>query len=747
MKLSGSIEHIVYRSEETGYTVAVVDVEGKPTTCVGSFPMLSEGEWLEAEGEFTESKYGTQFKVSRFRLKPPDNEDGIARFLASGLIRGVGEATASAIVSRFGKEALDVIEFSPARLAEIRGISERKALEISENFKSVRNVSASVIYLQQYGVTAAMALRIVKVYRERTEELVGKNPYRLIEDVDGIGFLTADRIAQEMGVGRDSDFRLRAGLLHCMQELTQNSGSTFCQESELIRSARSLLDLPAEGFEARCQSQIRQLLLDRKLTAWTEEGEPCVALTLYYKIEKSLAARLLNLEAEFRHPIADCEGEIAHYEKINGIALHEGQKEAVRAALEHGVSVITGGPGTGKTTIVRCVLHLLRENGLKAVLCAPTGRAAKRLAESTGEEAATIHRLLDLDFKDGRGFFTFNEQTRLPADAVIVDEVSMVDCALMNSLASAVRPGRRLILVGDKDQLPSVSPGNVLADIIASGEFSVTQLTHIYRQSATSQIAANAHRINRGEFPLFAGRDSDFLLCEREDPGQILAELESMCCTRIPRYLGTDPTEIQVLAPMKRGLLGVENLNRRLQKLLNPPLTGKAELSEGNQVFRVGDKVMQTVNNYNMEWERPGEGAFTERGSGVFNGDIGLVEEVDQPTGSLTVRFDDGRLCRCSAVHLPDLTLPYAISTHKSQGCEFDAAVIPVTSGPPALFNRNLLYTAVTRAKKLVVLIGSRAAIARMIANNYIEKRNTMLTGLLRSEKEKRKALAGDEDA
>ena len=745
MKLSGSIEHIVYRSEETGYTVAVVDVEGQPTTCVGSFPMLSEGEWLEAEGDFVESKYGRQFKVARFQLQAPKSEDGIVRFLSSGLIRGVGEVTASAIVSKFGRDAMEVIEFAPARLAEIRGISERKALEISENFKKVKNVSASVMYLQQYGVTAALALRIVKVYREQTEAVVSQNPYRLVEDVDGIGFLTADRIAREMGVGRESPFRLRAGLLHGMQELTQNTGSTFCRETELIRATRQLLDIPAEGFEQRCAEQIRQLLMDRRLTAWSENGEPCVALTQYFRIEKSLAARLLQLEGEFCHPIPDCEGEIAHYEKINGMALHEGQKAAIRAVLTHGVSVITGGPGTGKTTIVRCVLHLLRENGLKTVLCAPTGRAAKRLAESTGEEAATIHRLLDLDFKDGKGFFTFNEQTRLPADAVIVDEVSMVDCALMNSLVSAVRPGKRLILVGDKDQLPSVSPGNVLADIIASGEFSVSELTQIYRQSANSQIAANAHRINQGEFPVFAGKNSDFLLCEREDPEQMLRELESMCCVRIPRYLGTDPTEIQVLAPMKRGLLGVENLNRRLQKLLNPPLTGKAELSEGGQVFRVGDKVMQTVNNYQMEWERPGEGVYTERGSGVFNGDIGLIEEVDQPSGSLKVRFDDGRLCHYSAVDLPDLTLSYAISIHKSQGCEFDAAVIPVTSGPPTLFNRNLLYTAVTRAKKLVVLIGSRTGISRMISNNYIEKRNTMLTGLLRSEKEKRQALAGDE--
>lgn len=739
MTIFGSVENIIYHNSENGYSVFELDSRGQPVTCVGNFPVIAQGEYFELDGEFKTTKYGEQFSVTAYRVKPPDTVYDIARYLGSGLIKGVGEITAAAIVERFGTDTMSVIEYDPARLKEVRGISERRALEIGESVRQLRSMQSAVMFLQKCGVTPNMALKIYKTYGDDTEETVARNPYKLVEDVDGIGFLTADRIARNMGIEPDSEFRIRAGMLHALREMTVSSGSTYLFRENLVRDTMQLLHIRGEENQAKAEQMIDGLAVDGKLICFEDQGVACVALTEYYRIEKALAAKLVKLKEQFTGQEADCAEDIAEYERINGITLHEGQRAAVEQAVNSGVAVITGGPGTGKTTIVRCIMHIFRNRRINTVLCAPTGRAAKRLSESTGEEAFTIHRLLDLDYKDGKGFFTYNENTRLPQDAVIVDEVSMVDCYLMNCLARAVRDGKRLILVGDKDQLPSVSAGNVLSDIIESGIMPVTILTQIYRQSEFSQIVTNAHRINCGEMPEFAGRQSDFLLCEREDGREILQEIVTMYTRRIPEFLGIRPQEIQVLAPLKKGQCGVENVNATLQRLVNPARAGEPECALEHMVLRKGDKVMQTVNNYKLEWTR--EGDFTERGVGVFNGDIGYVESVTAGSGEVAVLFEDGRRAVYNAAEVGDLTLSYCISIHKSQGCEFDVVIIPVTAGRESIFNRNLLYTAITRARKLVVLIGTRQNIRRMVANNYTEKRYTLLCRFLHSQKEQYDAL------
>lgn len=739
MTIFGSVESIIYHNSENGYSVFDIDYRGQFVTCVGNFPVIAEGEYFELEGEYRTTKYGEQFNVTAYRVKDPDTIFDIARYLSSGLIKGVGEVTAAAIVEAFGTDTMSVIEFNPARLAEVKGISVKRAMEIGESVRQLRDMQSAVMFLQKYDVSPNMALKIYKAYGEATEATVVRNPYQLVEDIDGIGFLTADRIARNMGIENDSEFRIRAGMLHSLKEYTASTGSTYLKRSELIGETLRLLHISGEKNAQLADQLISGLAIDGKLVAFEEEGEECLALAEYYRIEKALAAKLVKLTEQFEGLDCDCTEEIAEYERINHITLHQGQREAVERAVSSGVAVITGGPGTGKTTIVRCIMHIFRERRIDAVLCAPTGRAAKRLSESTGEDASTIHRLLDLDYKDGKGFFTYNENTRLPQDAVIVDEVSMVDCYLMNCLARAVRDGKRLILVGDKDQLPSVSAGNVLSDIIESGIIPVTILTQIYRQSEFSHIVTNAHRINCGEMPEFAGKQSDFLLCERADSGEILREIITMYTRRIPEFLGIRPQEIQVLAPLKKGQCGVENVNITLQRLVNPKREGEPECALEHMTLRRGDKVMQTVNNYKLEWTRSDE--YDERGVGVFNGDIGFVEDVAPGTNEVTVLFEDGRRAVYNAAEVGDLTLSYCISIHKSQGCEFDVVIIPVSAGRDSIFNRNLLYTAITRARKLVVLIGSRQNIRRMVDNNYTEKRYTLLCRFLRSQKEQYDAL------
>ncbi len=744
MLIRGSVESIIFRNEENGYTVIELDWNGQPITCVGSFPMVAEGELLELEGEFKPSKYGEQFSAVKVSVSSPETSEGIVRYLASGLIKGVGEVTASAIVREFGLGSLDVIEREPARLTKIRGISARKAAEISASVKQLRAMRSAVMYLQKLGISVNLAIKIYKAYGEDTEAKVEDNPYKLVEDIDGVGFITADRIARNMGIGESDSFRLRAGLLYTMREYTNSSGSTYILRNSLFTEAASVLGVAGDdSVRDRFSELITALSLDGQLKEFENDGEKCVALRDIYNTENALAARIIRLTKSVSQLSGDLASDVLDFERQESITLHELQRKAAEDAVREGIAVITGGPGTGKTTIIKCVLSLFRKYGLDTVLCAPTGRAAKRLTEQTGEEAKTIHRLLDLDFKDGRGYFTYNESTKLSATAVIIDEVSMADCHLMHCLLRALRDGTRVVMVGDKDQLPSVSAGNVLSDVICSGTVSVTMLEKIYRQSEASHIVDNAHRINEGEMPLFAGKDSDFLLCERKFPEEILSELISMYTVRIPKFMNIDPTGIQVLSPMRKGLCGVDNLNKQLQELINPR-RGRAQYEGERAVLREGDKVMQTVNNYKLEWIK--EGIRGETGTGVFNGEIGTVTAI-APSGELSVRFDDAKSAVYTAAEVSDLALSYAISIHKSQGCEFDVVMIPVTGGIPSLFNRNLLYTAVTRAKKLVVLIGSRENIKRMVDNDYTEKRYTMLCDFLREQLKKHSELMGREEA
>lgn len=730
MILSGSVENIIYQNFETGYTVAEIGIEGQLVTCVGSFPMLSEGEYITADGEFKSGKYGRQFVAETVSVKRPDTCEGIMRYLSSGLIKGVGEITAAAIVNRFGEYSLDIITDDPARLTEIRGIGKSKAMEIAKAVSDLKGMQDAVMFLQNLKVSPKMAIRIYKKYTEDTQRIVSANPYCLIEDVDGIGFLTADRIAKTMGIEETSEFRIRAGILFALKEYTASSGSTYVLRRQLLEEAFRVLRVNSSCLPV-AEKLITDLCIDNYIVAFDKDGEKCLALKDYYNKERFIAIKLLRLQRQ-KYEEYDCEQEITEYERINGITLHEMQKQAVRRAVNEGVLIITGGPGTGKTTIVKCILHVLSHLEMSAALCAPTGRAAKRLSDSTGEQARTVHRLLGFDYQEGGGFFVYNEKNRLPHDVCIVDEVSMLDCSLMYYLTSAIKEGGRLILVGDKDQLPSVSAGNVLKDMIASEMLPVVMLNKIYRQGETSQIVANAHLINSGEMPLFKGRESDFLLCERERAEDILDEVISMYTRRIPDFLKIEPTRIQVLAPMKKGICGVENLNERLQELVNPKQIGLPEYQGERVRFRIGDKVMQTVNNYSLEWDRINEDNVRETGTGVFNGDMGSISAITMQTGEIEVEMEDGRYVRYSLGESADLSLAYAISIHKSQGSEFDVIIVPITGGRPSMMNRNLLYTAITRAKKLVVLVGSKRNISAMVMNNYTEKRYTLLADFLR---------------
>ncbi len=726
-KVSGIIESILFKNNDNGYTVLELDVGGHPLTAVGVLPLVCEGECVELEGETVRSKYGEQFKIENYRSLPPRGPDAIVRYLSSGLVKGVGEVTASNIVERFGEDTLDVIEFSPARLAEVKGVSEKKAFEIATGIKSLKEMQSTVMFLQSLGISVNMALKIYKKYGQNSEPVLKENPYRLVEDVDGIGFLTADKLALNLGVGGDSDFRIRAGIVYILKDTVSSEGSTYCEVSTVSRLLHTELNIRAEGGEERVGEILRGLAIDGQVKLFELDGVAMVSLASVYNTEKACADKLVRLEGRTQELRTDVRADIAEFERAEGITLDEGQKTAVENCLLHSVSVITGGPGTGKTTIIKCVLFVLTKCGQKVQLAAPTGRAAKRLSESTGEDARTIHRLLDLNFKDGKGFFTFNEHTKLDCDAVIIDEVSMIDVYLFQNLLSAVKVGARLVLIGDKDQLPSVDVGNVLSDLIESGLFSVSCLVNIYRQSEDSNISFNAHRINNGEFPVFPGKESDFFLVQRESAEDIFATTLDLVKNRLPKFLNAEPEEIQVLVPMKKGVCGAVNLNKALQELLNPK-GNKKEYVCGGVSFREGDKVMQTANNYALEWVKYGR--YPEYGSGIFNGDIGRVREV-KTTGEVEVLFED-RVVTYGPAELSDLALSYAISIHKSQGSEFDYVVIPVTGGPPSLFNRNLLYTAVTRGKKLVALVGERRNVENMIRNHFIRNRKTQLARFLK---------------
>ena len=726
MIITGVIQEIIFRNSENNYTVLLVDCNGEMVTAVGKFPLITEGECVELTGSFiAHTKYGEQFSVTDVKLTPPNTKESIVKYLSSGLIKGVGPITAANIVNKFGESTLDVIEYNPSRLAEVRGVSAKKAMEIAQEVQEVRRMQNSVMLMQQYGISTNLAVKIFNYYGNDTDLVLKNNPYKLVEDIDGIGFFTGDKIAQKMGIAPDSEFRFRAGVLHALKEYCDKSGNTYITLSNLKNNLSELLRVNVENYEKRFERVMEKLTSDEMVKKLEKDNDTIYALSKYYNLEKIVAATLRLYASNNFNVSLDVQNEIETYEKLNNIKMHENQKKAVELAVNSGVSVITGGPGTGKTTIIKCVLQIFKSMGKKVKLMAPTGRAAKRLNESCDEDASTIHRALEVDYNNP-SMFTYNNLNKLPYNVVIVDEVSMVDIQLMYFLIRALRRGTQIILVGDKDQLPSVGAGNVLSDILQSGVIPYENLTHIYRQNE-GLIITNAHLINEGKNPILDNKSSDFFFAAKNETEDILTTIIEMCTNRIPKYLNIDSSKIQVLAPMKNGLCGIDNLNKQLQEVLNPSSLSKTEIGKDTGVlYRVGDRVMQITNNYERVWKKS-----NSEGTGVFNGDIGNIYEIDDNIGEVTVLFEDGRYVKYVKGDLNEITLSYAITIHKSQGSEFDVVIMPMVGGPPMLLTRNLLYTGVTRAKKMVVLVGSEACIKRMVKNNYTQQRFTLLKDFL----------------
>lgn len=743
MELEGIVDEIIFRNDYNGYTVFLFDCSDKGYVAVGSFLSINIGENLKLVGNFKHNgKYGMQFQVDSYESIAPKTRNGIIRYLSSGLIKGVGPVTAEAIVKKFKENTLEVIEFNPEKLVEVRGISKKKAELISESLVEVRDMQNAMVFLQGYNISTTIALKIYEIYKNSTIEVVKTNPYRLVEEVNGIGFAKADKIAQSMGIAVDSPFRIRAGVLHILNEASDKNGHTYMLKPQLVEGVNKLLALENIDVSKIFEDIFDVLQKENLVKVFWEDKHEIIMLTKMYNAEKYVASKLAILNNSNIETDLNLDDEITFFENQKHLKLHQDQKNAIKMAINSGVSVITGGPGTGKTTIVSCALEIFKMLNKNILLLAPTGRAAKRLSESTGEEAKTIHRALEIDFRSKLGLFVYNEKNPLPYDVIIVDEVSMVDVVLMNSLLKAISKGSKLILVGDKDQLPSVGAGNVLADILSSQTINVTQLTQIYRQENDSLIISNAHMINEGVMPVLDNKSSDFFFDCKEEKADIFNSIVSLVTQRIPSFFKIEKSKIQVLAPLKAGECGIENINVSLQEKINPPLPTKNEIKVGQTIFREGDKIMQTANNYNLEWKKRYEREnYFEDGAGVFNGDIGYIHKIIPQTYEMIVWFEDGREVVYPRSELSQLSLAYAITIHKSQGSEFDAVVIPVTSGPSLIFTRNLIYTAVTRAKKLVVLVGSKSALKRMISNTYMAKRFTLLEKFLIEENKKYKLL------
>ncbi len=718
----GRVADVIFYNEENGYTICVVEREDPPEqfTAVGHLCPAAKGRSFAFTGKWVQHpRYGEQFSFSSYEEEAPGSEEAIREFLASGLLKGIGPKTAEAIVRQFGKETMEILEKAPERLAEVPGIGPVKAAAAAESYRGHRELAEITLALQQYGLPASTALRLYRVYGAQTPQILQEDPYRLIDDVFGIGFRKADEIAAKLGMAQEHPRRLESGLLFTLRYYA-GEGSTYVPRGELIEKTAQLLEVGRELLE----DALPMLAFQGSVSLEELEGRSVVYLTPLYEAERGVAARLLRLDRAALAPVcADPEAQIRQAERDMGAALSAQQRKAVRAAAANGVTVITGGPGTGKTTIITAILSLLEAGGLKVALAAPTGRAAKRITQTTGHEASTLHRLLEYSNEDGAGFrFKRNEEEPLDCGAVIVDEVSMVDVFLMAALLEALPAGCRLILVGDADQLPSVGPGNVLRDILQSDAVGSIRLTEIFRQASESLIVVNAHRINRGEYPDLNQRDKDFFFLTRHSEAEMLETIKDLCVHRLPeRYPEREPVrDLQILTPVRKGTLGSLNLNRELQQVLNPPAPEKPEKTYGRRLFRLGDKVMQIRNNYDLEWRRFSD---FESGRGVFNGDMGLVAQIDPDYNELTVLYDDGKYVKYEADQLEELELAYAVTVHKSQGCEFPVVIMPVSWFPPMLATRNLFYTAVTRARELVVLVGSPGKMEAMVDNNSSAER------------------------
>lgn len=725
--INGFVEKVVYRNAENGYTVVNISVEGDDVVCTGYFSDITEGDQIIAEGSFVEHKqYGIQFTVASYEIKEPETSVAMEKYLGSGIIKGVGPALSAKIVKKFGDETFNIIEREPERLAEIKGITEKKAIEIGSQFEEKKEFRNAMIFLNQYGVSNALAMKIYKEYGIKVMKIVRENPYRLADDIAGVGFKTADEIALRMGFSPESSMRMKAGISFALSMAASN-GHTYLLYEDLYEESKRLLGISEAEFE----NDIYELTIERKIVLKEVKGERRVYNNNLYYMELTVARKLLDLNAKSENNYKVMEAKVKEVEAKTGIKLGDLQRKAVYEAVESGLVIITGGPGTGKTTTINAIIKLFEMQNMEILLAAPTGRAAKRMTETTGMEAQTIHRLLELNGNPEEGGsmrFERNELNPLEADVIIIDEMSMVDIYLMYSLLKAVTVGTRLILVGDVNQLPSVGPGKVLKDIIGSEKFNVVRLSEIFRQAAESDIITNAHKINAGQSIRLDNKSKDFFMLSMNSSLQIQRALVSLIAEKLPPYVDATKYDIQVLTPSRKGELGVENLNKILQQYINPPAPNKREKQWGEVVFRENDKVMQIKNDYQIEWKIVTKKGLTiKEGSGVFNGDCGIIREINEFAGTVTVEFDEGKVVEYTGATLEELELAYAITIHKSQGSEYPAVIIPLLNAPRPLLNRNLLYTAVTRARKCVTIVGSENSVNEMIQNESEMKRNSGL--------------------
>lgn len=726
--LTGYVEKIVYRNADNGYTVMTLVDNGKEITCVGTFPFISEGEHIEVTGGYTShSIYGEQFKVAGFKIMEAADIVSIERYLSSGAIKGIGASLAGRIVKKFKENTFKIIEEEPERLVEIKGISEKIAKEIYRQFKEKRGLRSAMIFLQQYGITNNLAVKIYKKYGDRMYQIIRENPYQLAEDISGVGFKIADEIALRAGIVADSDYRIRAAIMYALLKGAGN-GNVYLPELEVVHAVSEILSTDVEGTS----EHILNLAVERKLVIKEINEVKRIYSASFYYLELNTARMLIDLSVKYEIPDTVVEQRLLQIESELNIELDEMQRLAVNGAVCNGLFILTGGPGTGKTTTINSMIHFFESEGMDILLAAPTGRAAKRMSETTGHEARTIHRLLELspgaEDKEEKFIFERNEGNPLETDVVIIDEMSMVDINLMHALLRAITVGTRLILVGDENQLPSVGPGNILHDIIAGNIFSTIRLKKIFRQAIESDIIVNAHKINAGEQITIDNKSKDFFLLKRYDVNTIIGVVVALVRDKMPGYVDATSYDIQVLTPMRKGELGVERLNQVLQQYLNPPSKDKKEKEYLQSVFREGDKVMQIKNNYQTDWEIRGNyGIKVDEGTGIFNGDMGIIREINMFAEQMIIEFDEGKMVEYPFIQLEELELAYAVTIHKSQGSEYPAIVLPLLSGPKMLFNRNILYTAVTRAKSCVTIVGSDEIVQSMIANEREQRRYTGL--------------------
>ncbi len=725
--ITGYVESITYRNEDNGYSVFRVNNSDGTITCVGKLHFLNEGDNMVLSGDYVvHPVHGKQLQVIHYEVKEPDDLISIEKYLGSGAIKGIRAALAGKIVKKFGEDTFRIIEEEPERLIEVKGISERMARQISEQVESKRDLRKAMIFLQKYSISTALSAKIYQHYGQNIYKVIQENPYQIADHVTGVGFKIADEIARKVGIHTDSDFRIQSGIFYALMQCVQE-GHVYLPQSVLLTRARDILGVEIDDVE----KHLMDLVMDKKIVIKKEEYDNRVYPAIYYHMELNVAKMLHELNVSYEIADVTIEHEIHRIERAIEQTLDDKQRQAVKESLRNGLLVVTGGPGTGKTTTINAMIQFFEAEELDICLAAPTGRAAKRMTEATGCEARTIHRLLEVNGnpeEEGSTGFMRNRQNPLETDVVIIDELSMVDITLMHALLSAIIPGTRVILVGDKNQLPSVGPGSVLKDIIQSKQFKTVELTKIFRQASESDIIMNAHKINQGEEVLLHNKSKDFFFLKRNDTNMIISNIIQLMKEKLPKYVDATMNEIQVLTPMRQGLLGVERLNKLLQEYLNPPAKGKIEKEVGERIFRMGDKVMQIKNNYQIEWEVVAKyGLVVDKGLGVYNGDMGVVTYIDTFHESVEVTYEEGKVVNYPYKLLDELEHAYAITIHKSQGSEYPAVIIPLLQGSRLLYNRNLLYTAITRAKKCVTVIGDEVTFQEMIKNANEQKRYTSL--------------------